>query len=138
MCVKAFICFSLISFFSGFQLDYKTTESLVSVDWENGFVESSAKNNENVTQVSFCKNLLSFFTQIFSKIFRTDIQRAFSTSKNYVQFKSSIAKTSKTVIATKSKWWIKYTVKFIAINISCSIGSTITAFTTNTRTQYQR
>ncbi|KAJ6634331.1 hypothetical protein Bhyg_17726, partial [Pseudolycoriella hygida] len=32
-------------------LDFDTTESLVNVDWENGFVEASAKNNENVTQI---------------------------------------------------------------------------------------
>lgn len=34
-----------------FQVDYYTTESVVSVDWENGFVEASAKENENVNQV---------------------------------------------------------------------------------------
>lgn len=40
------------------QVDYYTTESVVSVDWENGFVEASAKENENVNQVNvFEKNL---------------------------------------------------------------------------------
>lgn len=34
------------------QVDYYTTESIVSVDWENGFVEASAKENENVNQVN--------------------------------------------------------------------------------------
>lgn len=33
------------------QVDYYTTESVVSVDWENGFVEASAKVNENVNKV---------------------------------------------------------------------------------------
>ncbi|KAG4068446.1 hypothetical protein HA402_004786 [Bradysia odoriphaga] len=33
------------------ELDFDTTESLVNVDWENGFVEASAKKNENVTQI---------------------------------------------------------------------------------------
>ncbi|PSN39581.1 hypothetical protein C0J52_18758 [Blattella germanica] len=32
-------------------VDYETTESVVTVDWENGFVEASAKDNTNVTQV---------------------------------------------------------------------------------------
>ncbi|XP_075217970.1 uncharacterized protein LOC142322780 [Lycorma delicatula] len=30
---------------------YETTESVVTVDWENGFVEASAKENINVSQV---------------------------------------------------------------------------------------
>ncbi|EDW27607.1 GL20178 [Drosophila persimilis] len=34
-----------------FQVEYATTESVVTVDWENGFVEASAASNENVTQV---------------------------------------------------------------------------------------
>ncbi|CAD7081336.1 unnamed protein product [Hermetia illucens] len=33
------------------EMDYDTTESVVQLDWENGFVEASAKNNENVTQI---------------------------------------------------------------------------------------
>lgn len=33
------------------QVDSYTTESVVSVDWENGFVEASAKENENVNKV---------------------------------------------------------------------------------------
>nr|CAD7447365.1 unnamed protein product [Timema bartmani] len=33
------------------QVEFSTTESVVTVDWENGFVESSAKDNTNVTQV---------------------------------------------------------------------------------------
>ena len=32
-------------------MDFDTTESVVTVDWENGFVECSAKDNVNVTQV---------------------------------------------------------------------------------------
>lgn len=32
-------------------MDFETTESVVTVDWENGFVEASAKNNINVTEV---------------------------------------------------------------------------------------
>lgn len=32
-------------------MDTATTESVVTVDWENGFVETSAKENVNVTQV---------------------------------------------------------------------------------------
>lgn len=32
-------------------MDYDTTESVVTVDWENGFVEASAKEGTNVTQV---------------------------------------------------------------------------------------
>lgn len=32
-------------------MDYDTTESVVTVDWENGFVETSAKDNTNVSQV---------------------------------------------------------------------------------------
>ena len=39
-----------------FQVEYETTESVVTVDWENGFVEASAKENENVTQVTTQKN----------------------------------------------------------------------------------
>lgn len=35
----------------------KTIESIVTVDWENGFVETSAKENVNVSQVF--KELLS-------------------------------------------------------------------------------
>jgi hypothetical protein len=34
-----------------FQVDLETTESVVTVDWENGFVEASAKDNINVSQV---------------------------------------------------------------------------------------
>jgi hypothetical protein len=34
-----------------FQVDFETTESVVTVDWENGFVEASAKDNANVSQV---------------------------------------------------------------------------------------
>jgi hypothetical protein len=34
-----------------FQVDLETTESVVTVDWENGFVEASAKENINVSQV---------------------------------------------------------------------------------------
>ncbi|XP_022920295.1 ras-related protein Rap-2a [Onthophagus taurus] len=33
------------------QVDTATTESVVTVDWENGFVETSAKENVNVTKV---------------------------------------------------------------------------------------
>ncbi|KAJ8964322.1 hypothetical protein NQ314_004992 [Rhamnusium bicolor] len=33
------------------QVDTATTESVVTVDWENGFVEASAKENVNVTKV---------------------------------------------------------------------------------------
>lgn len=34
-----------------FQVDTATTESVVTVDWENGFVETSAKDNVNVSKV---------------------------------------------------------------------------------------
>lgn len=34
-----------------FQDSAKTFESIVTVDWENGFVETSAKDNLNVSQV---------------------------------------------------------------------------------------
>jgi hypothetical protein len=34
-----------------FQVDVETTESVVTVDWENGFVEASAKDNMNVSKV---------------------------------------------------------------------------------------
>jgi len=34
------------------QVEYATTESVVTVDWENGFVEASAAKNDNITQVS--------------------------------------------------------------------------------------
>lgn len=34
------------------------TESVVTVDWENGYVESSAKENTNVTQVSSLKLII--------------------------------------------------------------------------------
>lgn len=37
-------------------MSYETTESVVTVDWENGFVEASAKDNINV--VSVFKELL--------------------------------------------------------------------------------
>ncbi|VEN64075.1 unnamed protein product [Callosobruchus maculatus] len=33
------------------EVDTATTESVVTVDWENGFVEASAKDNVNITQV---------------------------------------------------------------------------------------
>ncbi|XP_034111809.1 ras-related protein Rap-2b isoform X1 [Drosophila albomicans] len=33
------------------EVEYATTESVVTVDWENGFVEASAANNDNITQV---------------------------------------------------------------------------------------
>ncbi|CAF4937922.1 unnamed protein product [Pieris macdunnoughi] len=33
------------------QVDFHTTESVVTVDWENGFVEASAKDNMNVSQI---------------------------------------------------------------------------------------
>lgn len=33
------------------QVDFHTTESVVTVDWENGFVEASAKENINVSQI---------------------------------------------------------------------------------------
>lgn len=33
------------------QVDTSTTESVVTVDWENGFVETSAKENMNVSKV---------------------------------------------------------------------------------------
>lgn len=39
------------------EIDYETTESVVTVDWENGFVEASASKNENITQIF--KELLS-------------------------------------------------------------------------------
>jgi hypothetical protein len=34
-----------------FQVDFEITESVVTLDWENGFVEASAKDNGNVSQV---------------------------------------------------------------------------------------
>ncbi|XP_034490414.1 ras-related protein Rap-2b [Drosophila innubila] len=33
------------------EVEYATTESVVTVDWENGFVEASAAKNDNITQV---------------------------------------------------------------------------------------
>ncbi|XP_055919840.1 GTP-binding protein Rhes-like [Eupeodes corollae] len=39
------------------EIDNETTESVVMVDWENGFVEASACKNENITQIF--KELLS-------------------------------------------------------------------------------
>lgn len=33
------------------QVELDTTETVVTVDWENGFVEASAKDNTNVSQV---------------------------------------------------------------------------------------
>ncbi|XP_054087479.1 ras-related protein Rap-2a [Zeugodacus cucurbitae] len=39
------------------KVEYATTESVVTLDWENGFVEASAAKNENITQVF--KELLS-------------------------------------------------------------------------------
>ncbi|XP_005186055.1 GTP-binding protein Di-Ras2 [Musca domestica] len=39
------------------EVEYATTESVVTVDWENGFAEVSAARNENITQVF--KELLS-------------------------------------------------------------------------------
>ncbi|XP_045785869.1 ras-related protein Rap-2b [Maniola jurtina] len=33
------------------QVEFHTTESVVTVDWENGFVEASAKDNVNVSQI---------------------------------------------------------------------------------------
>lgn len=33
------------------QVEFHTTESVVTVDWENGFVEASAKDNNNVSQI---------------------------------------------------------------------------------------
>ncbi|XP_037824308.1 ras-related protein Rap-2b [Lucilia sericata] len=39
------------------EVEYATTESVVTVDWENGFAEASAARNENITQVF--KELLS-------------------------------------------------------------------------------
>ncbi|KAG6452754.1 hypothetical protein O3G_MSEX007759 [Manduca sexta] len=33
------------------QIEFHTTESVVTVDWENGFVEASAKDNINVSQI---------------------------------------------------------------------------------------
>ncbi|KAL7742538.1 hypothetical protein ACLKA6_016760 [Drosophila palustris] len=33
------------------KVEYATTESVVTVDWENGFVEASASKNDNITQV---------------------------------------------------------------------------------------
>lgn len=38
-------------------MDTATTESVVTVDWENGFVEASAKDNVNITKIF--KELLS-------------------------------------------------------------------------------
>lgn len=38
-----------MSFF--LQVEFHTTESVVTVDWENGFVEASAKDNINVSQI---------------------------------------------------------------------------------------
>lgn len=32
-------------------MEFHTTESVVTVDWENGFVEASAKDNINVSQI---------------------------------------------------------------------------------------
>lgn len=32
-------------------MDFHTTESVVTVDWENGFVEASAKDGTNVSQI---------------------------------------------------------------------------------------
>lgn len=37
--------------FFGLQVEFHTTESVVTVDWENGFVEASAKDNVNVSQI---------------------------------------------------------------------------------------
>lgn len=50
------------------QVEYATTESVVTVDWENGFVEASAAINENVTQVSLKNNnnnILKFILYFF-------------------------------------------------------------------------
>lgn len=38
------------------QVEYATTETVVTVDWENGFVEASAARNENITQVINAKD----------------------------------------------------------------------------------
>lgn len=40
-----------MALFQQFQVDFNTTESVVNVDWENGFVEASAKYNDNVNKV---------------------------------------------------------------------------------------
>lgn len=41
-----------------FKLNFETTEALICEGWENGFVEASAKNNENVTKVLITSNIL--------------------------------------------------------------------------------
>lgn len=57
--IEVFNPFALCYFFVIFiQVDYYTTESVVSVDWENGFVEASAKENENVNKVIFNRVLV--------------------------------------------------------------------------------
>lgn len=45
-----------------FQVDTETTESVVTVDWENGFLEASAKSNDNVNKV------ISYFYQLLIRI----------------------------------------------------------------------
>ncbi|KAH8286722.1 hypothetical protein KR018_003042, partial [Drosophila ironensis] len=58
------------------EVEYATTESVVTVDWENGFVEASAANNDNVTQVSYPsilvqeikENLTSGYLQVFKEL----------------------------------------------------------------------
>lgn len=121
------------------QVDIETTESVVTVDWENGFLEASAKSNDNANKVKSAANLI-FATshpilwgvspppplevgmdknkchlyQSFPSISwsLTDFQGTIGSSKNNIQFKSSIASTSTTIIATKSRWQrsrLKYT-----------------------------
>nr|XP_029731993.1 uncharacterized protein LOC109409873 [Aedes albopictus] len=50
--VKTFLTSAIsFSFLFLFQIPHDTTESMITVDWENGFVEASAKLNQNISQV---------------------------------------------------------------------------------------
>lgn len=128
------IC-SFNSFFILLKLDFDTTESLVNVDWENGFVEASAKNNENVTQVML---MVLVIDSSISLDFFLDFQRTSRSGKNYLQSQSCSKTTPSTIIATESMWLTSPSVQCTTIYVTCTISRSATASATDSRKKHRR
>lgn len=70
-------------------MEQEATERLVTVDWENGFVESSAKDNENITQVP--RHSIETKQCPTNPFTPADFQRAARPGQDHLQLESGAA-----------------------------------------------